>query len=99
MSEDLITCLNDINGDLGDCNYYDLEDIVVKEHSMCALHLNVHGLASKVDSLKDIIATLHDNNVKVDFILLCETFFNEYNKCFCNIDGYQLICKHRPKRK
>ena len=95
MSDEILACLRDTECDLGNCQYHDLDEIRNIEHGMYALHLNVHGLVSKIDDLKNIIVTLRENMVKIDFILLCETFLKDNNQCFCNIDGYQLVCKNR----
>jgi len=38
------------------------------------LHLNIHSLPAKIDNLKGLISELHEQNVEIDFILLCETF-------------------------
>ena len=35
----------------------------------------MQSLSAKFDEIKSYMATLHDSNIKLDFILICETFF------------------------
>ena len=57
----------------------------------CTLHLNIRRLPSKIDDLKDLISSLKEYSVIVNFILLGETFLNDRNIGFCSIPGYNLI--------
>ena len=37
----------------------------------CAVHLNIHSLASKFEQLKVMVGRLNNTGIKVHFILLC----------------------------
>ena len=83
-----------------DSTYCDLTDLsLVTEHftnyRYCAFHLNIHSLPSKFDQLKYIIQELKENNINVQFILLCETFLVERNADLFQIPGYRFIHKCR----
>ena len=59
------------------CDYVELgqvEELVVNEFRFCALHINIHSALAKLDDLKDIICTMNEKNIRIHFILLCETF-------------------------
>ena len=42
-------------------------------YSYAALHLYIHSLPVKIDNLKLMITELDENNIIIDFIILCET--------------------------
>ncbi len=80
-----------------DSKYCDLEDIasdegidVFKNAMYCALHLNIHSLPSKYEDLKSLICSLSESGIKIQFILLCETFLTEMNAELYTIPGYTL---------
>lgn len=88
-----------INSSGVDCKYYEIEQVIninpKNDHKFCALHLNIHSLPAKHDQLKEIIASLREKGTIVHFILLCETFLNDQNMSYMNLDGYNLVCKNR----
>jgi len=62
------------------------------------LHLNIQSLPSKFESLKELLATLYEHNINIDFIMLCETFLNDNITQFYNIPGYNLVTHNRTKQ-
>ena len=80
-----------------DSQYHDIDEINTKfeqtdNFKYKVLHLNIHGLRSSLDLLKHMINRLEENNIFIDFILICETFLHghdpnkEYKK-ICEIPG------------
>ena len=63
------------------------------------MHLNIHGLVSKLTDLKFLNMELRKIGRGADVILLCETFLHEQNLAVCNIPGYSLVNNHRKNRK
>ena len=61
----------------------------------CAVHLNIHSLASTFEQLKVMVGRLNNTGIKVHFILLCETFLMENNARLYNFPGYSFIHKCR----
>ena len=59
------------------------------------LHLNIRGLPNKVTELKNLLSTLEKRNIKIDIIMLCETFVNEYNVNLCTLPNYHFEEMHR----
>jgi hypothetical protein len=85
-----------------DSEYYDADNIIpqhinIKSYQYKVLHLNIQGLHSKFDNFKILLSQLNDQDVKLDFILLCETFLNDNNADLYNIPGYFFIYKNRKK--
>ena len=86
-----------------DSKYIDLHDLddidnEFKNCTYCALHINIHGLASKFDQLKNLIHELRNSNIKVHFILLCETFLTEANAELFPLPGYSFSHNCRKSR-
>ena len=84
------------------CKYYEVEQIdglETKGYEMCALQINIHSVSAKLDDLRNLISTLYEKKIIVDFIMLCETFLNDSNMQLCQIDGYNLVCKNRINGK
>ena len=86
-----------------DSIYIDLHDLdnidnEFKNCTYCALHINKHGLASKFDQLKNLIHELRNSNIKVHFILLCETFRTEANAELYPLPGYSFSHNCRKSR-
>ena len=72
-----------------DSKYYDISDILPLEISHMnfqtkAMHLNIQGLNAKFDELKFLLAQLSEKNIKLDCILVCETFINCHNEQLFN---------------
>ena len=79
----------------------DLKHILNKNETMkcAAIHINIHSIPAKLDKLKIVLSSLHNINIDIQFILLCETFLSDNNCNLCNIPGYNLICKDRAVGK
>jgi hypothetical protein len=58
------------------------------------LHLSIHSLPDTFDKLKILMNNI---DMKIDIILLCETFLNEENADNCEITGYNFVCKNRQR--
>jgi hypothetical protein len=80
--------------------YLDLDNLQLNgaQHLYKALHLNIQSLPSKFDQLKNILVTLSNQHLHLDFILLCETFLTDNTVQFFNIPGYQLVYKNRKNK-
>lgn len=80
--------------------YYNVNDMFPENlHNMSfqykVMHLNIQGLNSKFEEFKILLAQMDEIQVKMDVILLCETFINDYNAALFNLPGYNLIYKNR----
>ncbi len=62
-----------------------LQENEIKDFKLKVLHLNIQGLQSKLDNLKQLISEFVDVNLNIDCILLCETFINDSNAQLMNI--------------
>ena len=84
-------------------NYYEIESLQNEKDAntnfkYIALHINIHSLSDKLPKLKNILQRLSDAKLKVDFILLCETFLNDHNVSVCKLPGYELVPESRKVR-
>jgi beta-xylosidase len=88
-----------------DSPYFDIQGIVqhLKEKKFTGnnqykiLHLNIQSLSAKFAQINELLATLTENGLDLDFILLCETFLHDENDNFFYIPGYNLINKKSNK--
>ena len=55
----------------------------------------IRGLCGKLTELNNLIADLHNQGIFVPCVLMCETFLNQYNVKFCNLNGYTLVHNNR----
>lgn len=76
------------------CEYSVAEDVTFVGN-LSVLHLNIRSLNKNHDNLKELISTLAKSNVKLDFILLCETWLHDMNSGLVDIDGYKCLTKNR----
>ena len=51
------------------------------------LHLNIQSLPSKFEKFKLKLSLLEENNIKLDFILLCETYLHSGNFQLYSLPG------------
>ena len=80
------------------CDYVQPEEIIqVNESDLVVLQLNIRGLSSKLEELKQLLENLADSK-KPDIILLSETWLNT-NSPKISISGYQLFNVHRKHKK
>ena len=81
--------------------YYDITDLRIDsqlnghKHQLTALHINIQSLSAKFDELKSYMATLHDNNIKLDGILICETVLLDSNTYLYELPVYSFVYKNR----
>jgi hypothetical protein len=87
--------LLDVNSSYCSVDDINTPEILMSDYKYCAIHLNIHSLPSKFDQLKDMIVRLNDNKVKVDFVLLCETFLVDANANKFLMPGYNFVHKSR----
>ena len=100
------TRVNDQNNDSHDISipvneYHDLNSIDTGaitrykfQHN--ALHINIHSLPAKFEKLQELIVSFNEAGIKLDYILICETFLRENNSHLYNIKGYNFI--HRSRK-
>ena len=80
------------------CDYVQPEEIIqVNESDLVVLQLNIRGLSSKLEELKQLLENLADSK-KPDIILLSETWLNK-NSLKISIPGYHLFNIHRTHKK
>ena len=65
-----------------------------EKNQIKVLHLNIQSLSAKYEQLKLIVNQLHEKNIYLDAILLCEIFLHEGNENLLNMPGY-FVCKNR----
>ena len=80
------------------CSPEDIDTISSGNAKLRVLHLNIRGLADKLDSLCDILSILNDKNHKIDIVLLCETFVNDTNLARCSLPNYTFEELHRKEK-
>ena len=88
-----------------DSKYYDIEEVRPKEmrqkeHRYQILHINIQGLRSSLENLKLLLQRFEQQNVYIDFIVLCETFLSgpdieKHYKKICKIKGYEIFYQNR----
>ena len=100
-SKDLNSLLEDFDNPLlNNCKYCLPEEVNTLSFSKSKLkiiHLNIHSLPNKVDSLMSLLDCLKNKGYEIDLILLCETFVNDYNVPRCNIPNYNFEEIHRKE--
>ena len=84
--------------------YFDMEqlcsflnsDMKDSTFDYTCLHLNIQSLPAKFDALKLLIHELHEKNIDLDFIMLCETFLRDDIAPHFEIPGYNCVYHSRP---
>lgn len=106
---DLVDILEDLNINDGNgiiknmnspyCNELaDLKTLGHNNHKYHALHLNIQSLPAKFDKLQDLICSLGEIGIELDFILLCETFVpNNLSQQF-KIPNYNMVFRNRENK-
>lgn len=84
--------------------YYEIHQLgelpsIGHKYKYCSLHLNIHSLPGKFDNLLVLLSKLRDLNIKIHFILLCETFLNDLNASRFNIPGYTFLYRNRTHQR
>lgn len=101
LDSDLFHLIGEDNNPLlQNCKYYEpseIDAISGKQFNMKVLQLNIHSLPSKLDEMKKLLSKLENVNIKLDVIMLCETFLTDLNVDLCHIEGYSLEHSSRSK--
>lgn len=89
---------------INNCKYYDIDDIldIIPKGNIfkySSIHINIHSLPSKHDQLISLLSKLHDIDLKINFVMLCETFLNDVNFDKFPIPGFQFVQTNRTNRK
>ena len=96
-------CDDEIDVPTIDSKYLDLDDLKSLENENvnfqnCAysyMHVNIRSLPDKINKLQLMLSELNENDIRFDFILICETFLSETNNNMFNISGYTFVGKNR----
>lgn len=87
------------------CDYTDMDNIhtiadanILNYNHLSILQFNIRGLQNKLSLLKELITTLKDANIRIDAIMLCETWLSDAKQTTCQVDGYNLITNNRNTR-
>ncbi len=84
-----------------DSNYTEVQDLEIHDpdiYKYKSMHLNIHSLPAKYDELKLLLHSLQEKRIKLDFILLCESYLRHENSNLYHINGYNFVSSsHRNK--
>ena len=81
--------------------YCEIEDLSVGDNNYeySSLHINIHSLPQKLDLLKMILLRLEEVNIKIDFIMLCETYLTDDTESkYDTLKGYKLVAQNRKTK-
>jgi hypothetical protein len=71
-----------------------------KSNTLSILNYNIRSLPCNKDDLTDLTEELKDKHrFEFDVITLQETWLDSNLEHFVQLDGYNLLCKHKPKTK
>ena len=81
-------------------SYYDLDKLNIddesnEEYEYTCVHINIQSLPAKFKKIKYLISEFQEQNIDIDFILLCETFLTDNIAQQFNIPGYNLLSRNR----
>ena len=100
-AKDLNSLLEDFDNPLlNNCKYClpeEVNTLSFNKAKLKLLHLNIHSLPNKIDSLMSLLDCLNNKDYEIDLISLCETFINDYNVSRCNIPNYNFEEIHRKE--
>ena len=81
------------------CKYVELDEIEDKlspqNFALKSMHFNIRSINENFENLKSLLCMLENSKIKLDFLLLCETFLNDKNCMLYQLTGYTKIEKHR----
>ena len=85
-------------------SYYDLDKLNIddesnEEYEYTCVHINILSLPAKFEKLKYLISEFQEQNIDIDFILLCETFLTDNIAQQFNISGYNLLSRNRNTKR
>ena len=87
-----------LDGIIDNCDYLDVSDVNSLRHTdkdLLILQLNIRGLLSKQDSLKQLLTEF---KVLPDIVLLCETWLKKDTAGKLDMPNYKCYHKHRIDR-
>ncbi len=96
------------DGDIPTINspYYDIDELksingCTDFHSceFSCIHMNIRSLPDKINKVELFLKDLHNDEIHIDFLLLCETFLNNTNYDMYNLEGYKFVGKNRQRVK
>ena len=61
---------------------------------LCSLHINIHSVPAKLDTLKIILERFKESKLQIHFILLCETFLKDENVNQYQLHGYNMLYRN-----
>ena len=85
-----------------DCTYCEENDFTTALNEcdgINVLQLNIHGLFSKIDYLKELLSTLNNVRNQIDIIMLNKTWGKKEQEPLCHLDGYKSYFRHRTSKK
>ena len=74
----------------GKCDYIEIEDCVnlnLNCYNLIVMQLNVRSLLSNQSTLNQLLRDLDNRKLKVDLILLCETFLMDQSRRLVRVPG------------
>jgi hypothetical protein len=102
LSENYFSLDDNINPYQHTCissSYFDNESFITKfrkTHNPIVINLNVQSLNSKINSLRELIQQITDNDIYIAIIAIQETW-NIPHPETVQIPGFNFICKQRTK--
>lgn len=84
------------NWNPADCKYYTVDEVNISKDSLSVLQINCRSLPKNFQSIETLILNLSS---KPSVICLSETWLNDENYIFYNIEGYKLFSKSRPNKR
>ena len=86
--------------------YYEIDELIrtyqenntYGKTSINIIHINIQSLSAKLENLKNLVGTLQENGILLNFILICETFLHDGNVNLVELPGYNLTYKNRIHR-
>lgn len=89
---------------INNCKYYDVDNLQGTlfddtQYKFTSIHINIHSLPSKHDQLINLLSNLHDVDIHINFVMLCETYLTDVNFNSYPIPGYQFIQTNRIKNR
>ena len=85
-----------------DCEYIDADQLFRFEQAdvvLNCMHINARSLLKCKSNLLLLLDNLQENNITVDVLLVCETFFNDINVSQGNLPGYHGLHKYRDTQR
>lgn len=87
---DILNEDNSINNDCDYFSYENLNEFKLEGDTLKVMHLNIHSFIAKKEKLTEILIELNETGIKLDVILLCETFINDTNIKKMKLKNYKL---------